>query len=224
MNEIATTGGNATFDIALADSLVNDIANLADRMSVGGTQYVKFKQGEWLIGKDGDTFSDNKFEAVPNLPELTHGWMCWKDGSLVDEHWAKLGTHLPTKGELPDHGPYSQPNDGWSENFRFDLKILATHGVPEEINAQFTTSSKGGQSAIGSMMKQWVQDCKQGSTEGGVPVVLFDSSSYQNKKYGGKTKIPIMTISRYVPIDSVTPSPAPKVEAVKSKSVKPDLD
>jgi hypothetical protein len=152
--------------------------------------------------------------------------MCWKDGQLVDELWVALGTSLPDKSEMTDHGPYSQDNDGWSTNYRFDLKILATYGVPEEINAQFTTSSKGGQSAIGSMMKQWVRDCKEGSTEGGIPVVLFDSSFYQNKKYGGKTLIPTMTIARYVPSGSI--GTVKKVEADKKKSAakskKPDLE
>jgi hypothetical protein len=143
----------------------------------------------------------------------------------VDEHWVNLGTSLPAKETLTDHGPYSQGNDGWSENFRFDLKILATHGVPEEINAQFTTSSKGGQSAIGAMMKQWVKDCKEGTTEGGVPVVLFSSSSYQNKKYGGKTMIPTMTITRYIPIDSVSSSPSKEEAETPSVSTdKPDLE
>ena len=229
-NTDVAVGGQATFDVALADSLVNAIDSLADRMSVQGVQFVKFKQGEWLIGKNQDTFPENKFEGVPNLPELAHGWMCWKDGVPVDEHWVKIGTELPSKATLPDHGPYSQDNDGWSENFRFDIKILAAHGVPEEINAQFTTSSKGGQSAIGRMMKQWVLDCKNGTASGGVPVVLFDVDSYQNKKYGGKTMIPIMTISRYVPIESVSSSPAAQTEDeffeadTTAQTGKPDLE
>lgn len=229
MNELSPQAQTQGFDVALAGNLVNAIDNLADRMSVGGIQYVKYKQGDWLIGKDQDTFPENKFEAIPNLPQLQHGWVCWKDGQLVDEHWVTVGDALPEKDQLTDHGPYSQGNDGWSENFRFDLKILATHGIPDEINAQFTGSSKGAQSAIGNMMKQWVRDCKSGDAQGKVPVVLFDSGSYQNKKYGGKTHIPTMTISRYISMDAGDQGELPletpeAAEPKKASKKKPSLE
>ena len=41
-------------------------------------------------------------------------------------------------------------------------------------------------------------------------------SFYQNKKYGGKTLIPTMTIARYVPSGSI--GTVKKVEADKKKS------
>ena len=56
MNELSPQAQTQGFDVALAGNLVNAIDNLADRMSVGGIQYVKYKQGDWLIVKDQDTF------------------------------------------------------------------------------------------------------------------------------------------------------------------------
>ena len=41
-NTDVAVGGQATFDVALADSLVNAIDSLADRMSVQGVQSVSY--------------------------------------------------------------------------------------------------------------------------------------------------------------------------------------
>ena len=181
-----------------------------------------------MLENPQDSFPENKFEAVPNLPQLQHGWVCWKDGNPIDEHWVTVGQPLPEQHTLADHGPYSQQNDGWSENFRFDLKILASYGIPDEIAAQFTTSSKGGQAAIGNMMKQWIRDCKSGDALGKVPVVLFDTGFYNNKKYGGKTHIPLMTITRYISMDGEQgelPLETPEAaEPKKSSKKKPSLE
>lgn len=217
--------GNSTpsFDVALADKLVNDIDSLASRMTVGGTSFVKFKKGDWVVGKAEDTFPENKFEAVPNLPQMKHGWVCWKDGQLVDEHWVTVGETLPEKSALPDHGPYAQSNDGWQENFRFDLKILATLGVPSEINGQFTGASKGAQSAIGAMMKQWVGDCKDGTAAGKVPVVMFSADHYKHSSYG-KVNIPKMTVTRYIEQGEMSSSPEPEAPAPKTSKKKPNLE
>ena len=76
MNEITTP----TFDVSNIDNIVNQLSEVADELSVGGVQYIKFKKGEWVIGKAEDTFADNKFEALVNLAMVQNGWVCWKDG------------------------------------------------------------------------------------------------------------------------------------------------
>ena len=98
-NAIAAT---PKFDVANIDALVNQIESAAGDLTSGGTQYIKFIKGEWVIGREQDTFPENGFEAVPNLPEIQFGWVCWKDGQLVDEVWTGLGEDLPEKHTLTD--------------------------------------------------------------------------------------------------------------------------
>ena len=48
-NAIAAT---PKFDVANIDALVNQIENAASTLTSGGIQYLKFKKGEWVIGRD----------------------------------------------------------------------------------------------------------------------------------------------------------------------------
>ena len=104
----------------------NSLETASADLTSGGMQYVKFKKGEWVIGREEDTFPDNSFEAVPDLPNIQFGWVCWKDGQLIDEIWYGLGEELASQDMLPDHGPYTQDNDGWGKQVRFQMNILPT--------------------------------------------------------------------------------------------------
>ena len=187
----------ASFDASKAASMLDTINQMGDRMDQGRVQFLKFKKGDWIYGRNEDTFPENGFEGIPNLPEIKYGWVCWKDGTLGDEFWVSISETLPDKSTLTDHGPYSQENDGWQQNVRFDIKILATKGVPETIMAQFTASSRGAQSATGSLLKQWARDGKEGKHLDKAPVVLFGADFYKHKSFG-RVDIPTMEIVRYV--------------------------
>ena len=69
--------------------------------------------------------------------------------------------------------PFTQENDGWSKNVRFQMNILPTMGVEANIYAQFTGSSNGAQRATGEMIKQWVKEVRTGAHREEVPVVKF---------------------------------------------------
>ena len=137
------------FDVANIDALANSLETATADLTSGGMQYIKFKKGEWVIGREEDTFPDNSFEAVPDLPNIQFGWVCWKDGVNVDEIWYGLGEDMAPEETLTDYGPYTQQNDGWSKNVRFQMNILPTLGVEANIYAQFTCSSNEAHRATG---------------------------------------------------------------------------
>ena len=201
MSQVATT---PKFDLANLDALANQLETATADLTSGGVQYIKFKKGEWVIGRDETTFPDNSFEAVPDLPNLESGWVCWKDGQLVDEVWYGLGEDLPSKEMLTDHGPFTQQNDGWSKNVRFRMNILPSMGVEGNILAQFTGSSNGAQRATGEMIKTWIKEIRGGANHDKVPVVKFYADSYKHKQYG-KVGVPGMEISRWVTPDDQPP-------------------
>lgn len=209
-NAITTT---PSFDVANIDALVNSLESATADLTSGGVQYIKYKKGEWVIGRGEDTFPDNSFEAIPDLPNLQMGWVCWKDGQLVDEQWYGLDQQMPDKDMLTDHGPYTQGNDGWSKNVKFQMQILPTKGVESAILAQFTGSSNGAQKATGEMIKSWISAVRTGQHQGEVPVFEFASDSYKHKQYG-KVSIPAMKLVRWHTPDE---TPAIPVEDVKPK-------
>ncbi len=209
MNEI--TVQTPTFDVSNIDNIVNQLSEVADELNVGGIQYIKFKKGEWVIGKAEDTFPENKFEALVNLAMVQNGWVCWKDGQLVDEKWSNLGDKKTSKEDLPDHGPYTQQNDGWSYNVRFEMQIQPTLGTENHILAQFTGSSKGAMKAVGEMVRDVVQQKKTGQHDNQVPIVLFHSDSYKHSQYG-KVYIPKLSVSRWMDQADTVPVQGSKQE------------
>ena len=207
------------FDVANIDALANSLETATADLTSGGMQYIKFKKGEWVIGREEDTFPDNSFEAVPDLPNIQFGWVCWKDGQLVDEIWYGLGEDMASQDMLPDHGPFTQQNDGWSKNVRFQMNILPTLGVEGNIYAQFTGSSNGAQRATGEMIKQWVKEVRTGSHKGEVPVVKFFADHYKHRQYG-KVNIPVMTINRWMTPDDQPPVQTDTVSSEGSSASK----
>ena len=218
MSSVTTT---PNFDVANIDALVNQLESATSDLTSGGMQYIKFKKGEWVIGREEDTFPDNAFEAVPDLPNIQFGWVCWKDGQLVDEIWYGLGEDMASQDMLPDHGPFTQQNDGWSKNVRFQMNILPTLGVEGNILAQFTGSSNGAQRATGEMIKTWVKEMRTGSHTGEVPVVRFFADHYKHRQYG-KVQIPGMEISRWMTPDDTPVVSAPS-ETTQGSSAAKDI-
>ena len=218
MSSVTTT---PNFDVANIDALVNQLESATSDLTSGGMQYIKFKKGEWVIGREEETFPDNAFEAVPDLPNIQFGWVCWKDGQLVDEIWYGLGEDMASQDMLPDHGPFTQQNDGWSKNVRFQMNILPTLGVEGNILAQFTGSSNGAQRATGEMIKTWVKEMRTGSHTGEVPVVRFFADHYKHRQYG-KVQIPGMEISRWMKPDD-TPVVSASSETPQGSSAAKDI-
>ena len=64
-----------------------------------------------------------------NWPEISHGYVCWKDSKPVNQISFKIFEVpvLPPMEDLPDHGPYivnDNQNDGWKEQITLPVKDL----------------------------------------------------------------------------------------------------
>lgn len=182
------------------EAFINSATTTGASMAAGGTAFLKYSKGDWALGKEGDTFDDNKFLCVPNMPAMQHGFQCWKDGQLVDEIWVGIAQHLPPKSSLADHGPYTQQNDGWQQCVRLDMVILPEIGVEKRIRCQFNTASSGGRKAVGELLKAFGAGLRQNL--GKVPVVEASSDSYKHSKYG-KVHVPVLKIVEWRPYAAV---------------------
>lgn len=191
---IQPAGGN----LAEIDAYVNSVVSAGEQMASAGVQYLKFVKGEYQVGREGLTFPNNEFEAIPNFPEVRRGYQCWKDKQIVDEVWARLTEVLPPKANLPDHSPYRpNSNDGWQDSFRMELMVIPTLGVQERMRCIFTANSKGGINAAGALMKEYGKALKTGQYYNMFPVVRCSVDSYKHSSFG-KVYVPVLKLDRWL--------------------------
>lgn len=161
-----------------------------------GRIFLKFSKGDWFIGKDADTFPNNKFYFVPAMDMFEKGWQCWKGGKPVDERFTAYGGVAIPQSELPDHGPYPGKNDGWAEAIKFPLMIVPHDGTTTAwMNVEFAASSSGGKNACYSLSKQFLEKIKLGEIgdDRPYPLVRAGVDSYVHKEWG-KVPYPVFEI------------------------------
>lgn len=166
----------------------------------GGVIYGKFN------GNNGDfTYGTNPAkELEPGTAVLVdmqqavrRGWICWKDGSVVDERMVLITQgNPPREDELPDKGPYTKKDDGWKEQVSIRFKIFETG---EEIELKMT--SRAGIRGVGALCKAYGAEFRDHEPDSLIVVVL-DSKGYtpKDKSYGRKYA-PIFEIDEFISPD-----------------------
>lgn len=200
-NTVATqpTGGSLVNPADLA----KDLVNAGSSLSSGGVQFLKFKKGEYVIGRDENDFPDNTFEMVIDFTNIRRGWVCWKDGNLVDEVWVTLRERMPAKATLTDHAPYAQQNDGWQESLKMSLVIIPTAGVPSAIRAMFSANSDGSRKACGNLLKAYGEAIQTDVSKADqYAIVQAKTDSYKHPRYG-KVYVPVFEIVRWEGADQI---------------------
>jgi hypothetical protein len=182
-------------DQAEADAYVQALLGANSTLQAGSIQFLKFSKGDWLLGREEQTFENNQFDAIINVPKMVIGYQCWKDKNVVDEAFASLGQPPVDRDTLTDHGPYSQQGDGWQESCKFQLFILPQGKIVQPIYSEFSTSSNGGLGAVRKFNEQYIQGIRAGNFKK-LPVVRFSVDSYNHKTYG-KIKTPKFEIVRW---------------------------
>jgi hypothetical protein len=143
-----TSSGGA---VALSGS--NPFLDAADDMGASsGSLFLRFdgNTGLFSFGKDQEELPKGTRVAV-NPGEFKNGWICWKDGEVMDETMTRVVDGKPkAKGDLADYGPYDDSKDGWREQSSIQIRDIETGD-----EYLFKTSSKGGRIAVGNLVRDY---------------------------------------------------------------------
>lgn len=175
MGQLATIGANGVDPFAAAAQ--------RDRGAAFG-QFMKFSgnDGTYTFGKDQEEL-EHGTQLVVNPMELAAGWICWKDGKLVDEDNVRVVDGNPRDEEdLKDHGPYDNDDDnqdGWQEQ-----RIIHLASIDGELFI-LKLSSKGGIRAFGKLLEDFSLGRKKHGFDM-VPVIELDANGFDAKNKKGK--------------------------------------
>ena len=173
------------------------------RMFLGNI--LKYVKGDWEEGADKVPVSANK-ALVAVMGTLTVGHLKWLDGKVVDQRMGLVadGFHPAPRHELDDYDSSTWPVDK-KDGPRIDpwsptaLLVLIAAAEPHDVMT-FSTSTAGGQSALGALCAAHAQSTEE---TGEYPVVTLGSDSYLHKdREVGRVKVPVFKI-----IDSVDAAP-----------------
>jgi hypothetical protein len=158
----------------------NAIAQLYNFLAEEGggeqVQFCKFSKGKFMYGaEDALVLEDEEFAV--DMGSLSKGFICWVDGSPVEESMQLVSQGLISRDSLTDHGPYDQ-GDGWKEQISLNFTNLETGEV-----LKFSSSSNGGRKAITALASKFASRLKSGAADI-VPVVNMVPSSYKHPKFG----------------------------------------
>jgi hypothetical protein len=164
---------------------------------------LKFQKGEWTAGrKDDEVAIPLGTKLVFNLDWTTIGWQYWEDGKVIDSDMGLLiegfqpkprgMLSLPTKEEWPvdDNGFRKDP---WAKS---TLCLLKEPGKKGQVYT-LAIGSKGGQSAMGELLKKAGEEMR--TRMDSFPVIVLGVSGYKHKRFGW-VPTPAFKICGWVPM------------------------
>lgn len=174
-NEVATVAEGNT---DLSTGTIDPFAAAADELGNDFLPILRMtKAGQWVSGPDNDPLEDH--EAAFAMHTFARGFVCWKDGEVVDEKMVVVagGELRPLVGELPDHGPYDNDQDGWAGTASIQGRFLKTD---EEF--LYRPSSRGGLNALAGLAGKYAT--RRQRQPNVVPIVRLESKSYSHQQFG----------------------------------------
>lgn len=199
MNEL-TTQGNGGAVAANTPNYFEAYGEQASQKSIVGT-LLKFDKGDYLAGKDA-TLVDIGTQLIANMDQLLVGWIRWHGGKPTDQIMGATakGYQAPKRNTLGDEDDSKWeidektriPKDPWSFS---NYLVLKEPGENGELFT-FTTSSRGGLSAIGDLCKDYGKAMRAKPND--YPVIQLRSDSYVHTQYG-RIKTPVLTIVGWAP-------------------------
>jgi hypothetical protein len=176
--------------------------------SAGTTSYIvgdllKFSKGDWLTGKDNRELADGT-KLVAVMDTLAVGWQRWENQRPVEHRMGLLvdGFVPPPREELgdTDEGLWDRDDNNEARD-PWQLTNYIQLVDPENKDAvyTFTTSSKGGLSAIAKLCREYGRAREKEGREEQLPLVVLSTGSYAHRDRSlGRIKFPVLTIIGWV--------------------------
>jgi len=197
MNEVVNRGTTAVSTPAA--NPFTAYGEQASQKSIVG-QLLKFSKGDFLAGQDNDEVPVGT-QFIANMDEMLVGWIRWEENKPTDQIMGKvsLGYQAPRRNELgdTDQTQWEVDDQGKSRDpWQFTNYLLLKGDGDGELYT-FTTSSKGGLSALGEFTRAYGKAMAQHPTEYPVIAVGVDSYDHPNRSYG-RIKVPTFKITGWV--------------------------
>ena len=171
----------------------------------GGNEGLTFagfsgKNGDYTYGAEKNEL-DHGWKGAVNMASAARGWILWIDGNVEGEEMVKiLEGNPPLKSQLEDPGPLDDEDDGWSEQFSFEVGEMESG---EKL--LFKNGSKSGLRAFGNLLSQYGKALQKGQNIGDEgeelhPIVEFDATEFtpKNGKKKDKAYAPKFTIVDWI--------------------------
>jgi hypothetical protein len=160
----------------------------------GGGQLLKYVKGEWQVNEtvvNGD-------EYVFRVDLLAHGWVEWVGGEIGRKELVFHNQTPKERRELDCHDEslWETGNDGKKKDpWQFEFLMPCENKEGDRFG--WPTSSDGGMRAVGRLAEKY-------AGKGGrfMPLVRLETSSYSNKRHGGRTDVPVLTVMKWIPRES----------------------
>ena len=164
-----------------------------------GDTFLKFDRGVYRFGPaDASEILALGTLLVANMAEMKVGWLKWQDGEVAATDMRRLadGFYVTPREELGDMdesmwemGNDDLPKDPWTQTTLLPLKDPATGA-----EYTFTTSSKGGRAACGTLAGRYGSERHKPENAGKLPVIKIDDGSYKHKKLGQVIHFPVFRL------------------------------
>jgi hypothetical protein len=166
--------------------------------AMGSAPFLRFSKGDYLLGENAEEVSPGT-QFVANMDELRVGWIRWENERPAEERMHRLidRPRVPHREEL-GYLEQSQweagangPRDPWQLT-----NVLPMIRVDDGTEVKFTTSSRGGISAVAKLSGQYSRVRVKHLHEW--PIISIEVDSYQHDRYG-KIKFPVFRIVDWQP-------------------------
>lgn len=204
------------------DNFFESYGEQASQKTIVG-KLLKFSKGDYTAGeKDEDVPVGT--QLIANMDELLVGWIRWSGGKPTDQIMGAVtkGYQAPKRNtlgdadesgwDLDDNG---KPKDPWSFTNYLVLKVPNSDEM-----FTFSTSSRGGLSAMGELCKAYGKSMRAKPNDW--PIVQLKVDSYIHASFG-KIKVPVLDIVAWAPKAEFGEEAATsdEVKAIDSPSIVP---
>jgi len=217
MNALTQTNGTGG---ALAIPGHNPYASYGEQ-AAGARDFLKFEKGEWSIGADGEEVPLGT-RLVANMAGLKIGWQRWENKKPDREVMGLVaeGYQPPRRHELGDEDKAlwekdektGVPRDPWQLT-----NVLPLKSANGEVDAVYSTSSRGGIGAIGQLCKDYGKLFMQ--KPGMLPVIELGTDSYKHSDYG-KVFVPSLKLVDWISENDLLSGAAPEPEPAPAPKAK----